>query len=1059
MKNLKLIYILFFLTTAPMLGYAQQIANVSDINNPLKESSGLIYLNHKLITHNDSNGEAVLYELDSVSGNVTRTVAIDNATNIDWEDLSYDDNYIYIGDFGNNLGSRIDLKVYRISILDYFTTTTDRVIAEIINFSYSDQTDFQESEFTNFDAEALISYKDNLYIFSKNKTISSSGTSNIYRLSKTPGTYQIDKIDSINFKESLFELEVITGSTYDNKTNKILLTGYNVNSSRVITSSFIVEISNITSDLFSNGTIQKTLIEPLSGYSKQIESITRSNRNQYFLTAEQNDSGSAVLYWLNTATTDKYRLMYNNNPSTEITIAWNQITGIDQTVYYGTSDHGTNWSSYPNSKIPDHSVNYLNMSNQFVKLTDLTPETKYYFVIKDSEGTSERFWFRTISDNNNKRLSIISGGDSRYSESIDRVYRQNSNKMVAKLRPHAVLFGGDLIASPGREPDTMSKWLDDWQLSITSDNQIIPVVHSYGNHESDNPEGDLNTLKRLFDTPEDNYYNVKFGKDLFSFYVLNGELLPNTNEDDNTKRIAQRNWLENELATDNSIWKSAGYHRPISPHNSGKIPSKASFDDWVNYFYNHGVRLIAESDAHLVKLTQELKPTSSTAIGDDPENWFETKGIDQDKGITFIGGGSWGIIREADESYSYTLGKDSFHAFNFLFIDRCSIEIRTLNTQTPGIITERTEETRFNLGDDIDAVLWKPEGLPSGVKTIYKSSIWNGNSWACGEPNSVKSAIINANYNHSDGNIETNHLTIKQEVALNFDNATTNSIIVHGNLTVDGTFIIGDTESLVIFDNQTNIEGNIIKYENSTSRSNTHDFTYWSSPVSNETIESVFTGVAPTRIFHYDQSRTTTSDSNNDPDGTYWDVWVLANQSDLMQPGKGYAAEGIVGTTGIHELTFNGIPNNGIIEIDVFYNNDVIEDRDNDFNLIGNPYPSAINIDSFFVANVSFIEPTAYLWTHNTEISNVTSGDYVSSDYATYNLSGGVGVGEGQDPESNFGSAQGFFVRALNSGKIRFTNDMRIADNNDQFYKNSNEKDKEEKDRIWLNLTTNQYLL
>ena len=95
----------------------------------------------------------------------------------------------------------------------------------------------------------------------------------------------------------------------------------------------------------------------------------------------------------------------------------------------------------------------------------------------------------------------------------------------------------------------------------------------------------------------------------------------------------------------------------------------------------------------------------------------------------------------------------------------------------------------------------------------------------------------------------------------------------------------------------------------------------------------------------------------------------------------------------------------------MFYNNDVIEDMDNDFNLLGNPYPSAINIDAFFVANSSFIEPTAYLWTHNTEISNVNSGDFVSSDYATYNFMGGTGTSSGsggQTHNSNFGSGQGF---------------------------------------------------
>jgi len=75
-------------------------------------------------------------------------------------------NYIYIGDFGNNAGTRTDLKVYRVDISDYFTN--DTVNAEIIHFTYADQTNFSNQIYAhNFDAEALISIGDSLYIFTK----------------------------------------------------------------------------------------------------------------------------------------------------------------------------------------------------------------------------------------------------------------------------------------------------------------------------------------------------------------------------------------------------------------------------------------------------------------------------------------------------------------------------------------------------------------------------------------------------------------------------------------------------------------------------------------------------------------------------------------------------------------------------------------------------------------------------------------------------------------------------------------------------------------------------
>ena len=283
----KLIYNLFLATLFPAFSHGQQIVLVTHLQDSIQESSGLIYLNQKLITHNDSGGESALYELDSISGNVTRRVIIKNATNTDWEDICYDSTYIYIADFGNNNGSRTDLKVYRLSILDYFTTPNDTVTVDTINFSYLDQTDFTPSQFsTNFDAEAIISYNDSLFIFTKNW---GNNWTYIYALPKIPGTYQIVKIDSINVQG------LTTGATYDAVSNTIFLTGY------TFTNPFIVEVSNFTSNDFSNGTINRySIVTPL-GSSIQIESITCLQANQYYLTAEINLTGTPSLYRLNSA--------------------------------------------------------------------------------------------------------------------------------------------------------------------------------------------------------------------------------------------------------------------------------------------------------------------------------------------------------------------------------------------------------------------------------------------------------------------------------------------------------------------------------------------------------------------------------------------------------------------------------------------------------------------------------------------------------------------------------------------------------------------------------------
>ena len=135
----KFLFISLFLYQS--FAMAQTITVVSTLESTVEETSGLIYLDGRMITHNDSGGEAALYEIDPASGNVVRTVEIQGATNRDWEDIASDESYIYIGDFGNNSGTRRDLGVYKVSIADYLGND-DLAVAERIDFSYEDQSDF-----------------------------------------------------------------------------------------------------------------------------------------------------------------------------------------------------------------------------------------------------------------------------------------------------------------------------------------------------------------------------------------------------------------------------------------------------------------------------------------------------------------------------------------------------------------------------------------------------------------------------------------------------------------------------------------------------------------------------------------------------------------------------------------------------------------------------------------------------------------------------------------------------------------------------------------------------
>jgi hypothetical protein len=269
---------------------AQQVDLLTSLSADIHETSGLLFLNQRIITHNDSGGEPALYEIDSVSGNVIRKVILENASNVDWEDVTADDDYIYIGDFGNNAGSRTNLKVYRLSQNDFFNTPNDTVIVDTINFSYADQVDFTPTTYsTNFDAEALIAFNDSLYIFTKNW---GNNKTHIYSIPKTPGTYQVERIDSIDTQG------LVTGAENVSMNNSVILCGY------AGLDPFVFEIKSIAGNQFSIGiSTRNTLILP-SGYSPQIEGITKINETQFYVSSEE---------FINGAPPGLFKLTMNSN--------------------------------------------------------------------------------------------------------------------------------------------------------------------------------------------------------------------------------------------------------------------------------------------------------------------------------------------------------------------------------------------------------------------------------------------------------------------------------------------------------------------------------------------------------------------------------------------------------------------------------------------------------------------------------------------------------------------------------------------------------------------------
>lgn len=332
---------------------------------------------------------------------------------------------------------------------------------------------------------------------------------------------------------------------------------------------------------------------------------------------------------------------------------------------------------------------------------------------------------------------------------------------------------------------------------------------------------------------------------------------------------------------------------------------------------------------------------------------------------------------------------------------------------------------------------------------------WNGTSWSNGTgPTASLEAIIAGVYATTpNGEFTAKKLTL---------NSGSFTISGGDNITVVGEVINNMSAANFIVENNANLlqggtvsnnTGSITVKRDSAEISRL-DYTLWSSPVSGQGLYAFSKFTLPNRFYVYNSGNNTYSNS------------VGFNLTGLEYPSPLVAPNGVNGTdtnnvqfataTGYlirtpwdHPTTgtawhgtFTGTPHNGDVTVTslttgLYY-------------AVGNPYPSTINADTFITANG--LTDALYFWRK----TNLAAG----SAYATYTLAGGTtpspGTGAGPgDPNSTIPNGtiqvgQGFIAKAASS-TISFTNSMRTANNDNQFFKDA--VTLPERSRIWLNLT------
>ena len=263
------LFILHFLLIS-FLGFSQKIEKlnlkkykIAVLSDSLRESSGLTNLDGRLFSFNDSGNTSEIFEIKAGSSYIEKTFQT-GLKNIDWEAITNDGENFYVGEFGNNLGTRKDLKIYQIPFRN------DSLIIDSIKtipFYYPEQTDFTPKNINNnFDAEAMIFLDGNTHLFTKEW------------ITNTVSHYVINK--NLTENQPAKKLETFdTGFVMTDASvfeNKLYVVGYTKNASVYL----MIFEKDETGNLFFNKPLKKYSLGRAYNVG-QIEGITATEKGIY----------------------------------------------------------------------------------------------------------------------------------------------------------------------------------------------------------------------------------------------------------------------------------------------------------------------------------------------------------------------------------------------------------------------------------------------------------------------------------------------------------------------------------------------------------------------------------------------------------------------------------------------------------------------------------------------------------------------------------------------------------------------------------------------------------
>lgn len=247
-----------------------------NLKEQLPEGSGMVAWNGKIWTHNDS-GLPRIFALDSINGKILKSYDLPGVKNVDWEDMSQDNTFIYVGDIGNNSGARERLKIYRIR---KEALLNDKMVFDSIFFEWPLINDSGKLQKINFDCEAMAVIHDTIFLFTKEWK--KRRCSRIFKIPAAAGNHIAEYVATIKTRL------LITAASYSEEKKRIVLCGYSL----FLTPGLLVLPLPDSGNLKDINTGTKVRI---ANRLRQTEGIASFNGNNYYVISE----GTNLLFWKN----------------------------------------------------------------------------------------------------------------------------------------------------------------------------------------------------------------------------------------------------------------------------------------------------------------------------------------------------------------------------------------------------------------------------------------------------------------------------------------------------------------------------------------------------------------------------------------------------------------------------------------------------------------------------------------------------------------------------------------------------------------------------------------